>query len=136
MGSTSTQGTTNGGASSGSTSQVSTPRRGSSLAFKMERHDPTIRLPEFQGEATEGPEKHLFICENIYEEKNITDEDTKLAQLAITLRDHALDQYMSLDTNSAPRMIRTLGAIKKILINEFQKLSSEDQYMKKMIEIR
>jgi hypothetical protein len=44
-GSTSTQGTKTRGASSGSTSQVSTPCKGSSLAFRMEGHDPTIRLP-------------------------------------------------------------------------------------------
>jgi hypothetical protein len=46
--STSTQGKTTGGASSGSTSQVSTPHGGgSSSVFKMKGHDPTIRLPEF-----------------------------------------------------------------------------------------
>jgi hypothetical protein len=44
----------------------------------MVGHDPTIRLPEFLGEATEDPEKHLSICENIWEAKQITDEDTKL----------------------------------------------------------
>jgi hypothetical protein len=58
---------------------------------KMAGHDPTIRLPEFQGEASKDPEKHLFICEKIWEENQIIDEDTKLTQLAITLRDHALD---------------------------------------------
>jgi hypothetical protein len=44
-GNTSTQGTTIGGASSEITSQVSTPREGSSSTFKMAGHDPTIRLP-------------------------------------------------------------------------------------------
>jgi hypothetical protein len=63
--STSTQGETTRGASSGSTSQVSTPRGSSSSTFKMAGHYPTIRLPEFQGEETEDPEKHLFICEKI-----------------------------------------------------------------------
>jgi hypothetical protein len=43
---------------------------------------------------------------------------------------------MSLDTNNAPGMTRTLADIKKLLINEFQKLTSEDQYMNEMIEIR
>jgi hypothetical protein len=78
----------------------------------------------------------LFICANIWEEKQITDEDTKLMQLVITLRDWALDWYMSLDTNCAPGMTRTLADIKKLLINEFQNLISEDQYMNEMIEIR
>jgi hypothetical protein len=64
-GSTSTQGTTTGGANSGSTSQVSTPRGGSSSTFRMAGHDPTIRLPEFRGEATKHPQKHLFICVKI-----------------------------------------------------------------------
>jgi hypothetical protein len=90
--STSTTGETTGGASSGSTGQVSTLRgRGRNSVFRMAGHHPMIRLPEFRGEAAEDLEKHLFICANILEEKQITDEDTKLAQLAITLRYHALD---------------------------------------------
>jgi hypothetical protein len=44
--STSTQEETTGGASSGNTSQVSTSHEGgSSSVFRMEGHDPTIRLP-------------------------------------------------------------------------------------------
>ena len=51
------------------------------------------------------------------------------------LRNHTLDWYMSLDINSAPRMTRTLKDINKLLINEFKKPISEDQYMNEMIEI-
>jgi hypothetical protein len=43
---------------------------------------------------------------------------------------------MSLDTNNVPGMTKTLEEIKKLLINEFQKPGSEDQYMNEMIEIR
>jgi hypothetical protein len=68
--------------------------------------------------------------------KQIIDEDTRLAQLSIMLRDHTLDWYMSLATNSLLGMTRTIGDIKKLLINEFQKPSSKDQYMNEMIEIR
>jgi hypothetical protein len=78
----------------------------------------------------------LFSCAKIWEAKQITDKYTKLVQLEITLRDFALDWYMSLVTNSAPGMTRTLAYIKMLLINDFQKLSSEDKYMNKMIEIR
>jgi hypothetical protein len=46
-GSTSTQEETTRGDSLGNTIQVSTPRRGSILTFRMVGHDPTIRLPEF-----------------------------------------------------------------------------------------
>jgi hypothetical protein len=49
VGSTSTQGRTTGGSSSRSTSQVYTPHGGSISTFRMEGHDPTIRLPEFKG---------------------------------------------------------------------------------------
>jgi hypothetical protein len=117
-------------------SQVSTSRRGSSSSFRMAGHDPTIRLLEFKGEASEDPEKHLFICEKIWEAKQITYEDTKLVQLSITLRDRALDWYMSLAVNNPPGTTRTIVDIKNLLINEFQKPSSEDQYMNEMIEIR
>jgi hypothetical protein len=47
----------------------------------------------------------------------ITNEDTKLAQLAITLRDRAMDWYMSLATNNPPGTTRTIVDIKKLLIN-------------------
>jgi hypothetical protein len=47
------QGETTGGASSGSNNQVSTLCVGhSSSPFNMVGHDPTIRLPEFKGEAS------------------------------------------------------------------------------------
>jgi len=102
----------------------------------MVRHDPTIWLPEFKGEASEDPEKHLFIREKIWEAKNITDEDTKLTYLDITLRYRALDGYISLVVNSPPETTQTIADVKKLLINEFQKPSLEDQYMNEMIEIR
>jgi hypothetical protein len=123
-GSASTQGETTRGASSRSISQGSTPHGGSSSSFSMVGHDPTIRLPEFKGEAFEDPKKHLFICEKIWEEKQITYEDMKLAQLVITLRDHALDWYISLATNSRPRTTRMIVDIKKLSINQFQNPSS------------
>ena len=43
---------------------------------------------------------------------------------------------MSLDTNNAHGTTKTLEDIKKLLISEIQKPSSEDQYMNEMIEIR
>jgi hypothetical protein len=52
------------------------------------------------------------------------------------LRDHTLDWYMSLDVNSPPGATRTIADVKRLLINEFQKPSLEDQYMNEMIEIR
>jgi hypothetical protein len=43
---------------------------------------------------------------------------------------------MSLATNNPPGTTRIITDINKLLINEFQKSSSEDQYMNEMIEIR
>jgi hypothetical protein len=79
----------------------------------MEGHDPMIILPKFWGEASEDPEKHLFICEKIWEEKKITYEDTKLVQLEITLRGHALDWYMNQYQQTYP----TIEDLKKDLKN-------------------
>jgi hypothetical protein len=79
----------------------------------MAGHDPMIRLPEFRGEASEDPEKNLFISEKIWEAKKITDEDTNLVQLAITLKDYTLDWYMSLDVNSPLGVTRTITNVKK-----------------------
>jgi hypothetical protein len=126
-GSTSTPGITTGGTISGSISQVYTPRGVNGSTFRMAGHDPTIRLLEFKGEASEDPEKNLFICEKIWEAKQITDEETKLEQLYIMLRDNTLGWYMILATNSLPRTTKTIGDIKKLLINEFRKPSSKDQ---------
>jgi hypothetical protein len=52
------------------------------------------------------------------------------------LKYRALDWYMSLATNSLPRTTKMIGDIKKLLINEFQKPISKDQYMNEMIDIR
>jgi hypothetical protein len=79
----------------------------------MAGQDPTIRLPEFHGEGSEDPEKHLFICENIWEAKQITDEDTKVAQLEITFRDHALDWYMGLTVNNPTGAPTTVTEVKR-----------------------
>jgi hypothetical protein len=68
-GSTSIQRKTTRGTNSGRISQVYTLFEGSMSTFMMEGHDPTIRLPEFKGEASEDPKKNLFISEKIWEEK-------------------------------------------------------------------
>jgi hypothetical protein len=43
---------------------------------------------------------------------------------------------MSLAVNNSPGTTSTISYVKKLLINEFQKPSLEDQYMNEMIEIR
>jgi hypothetical protein len=57
-------------------------------------------------------------------------------QLVITLRDCALDWYMSLDANSPQGVPKTIADMKKLLVNELQKPRLEYQYMNELIETR
>jgi hypothetical protein len=123
--------------SSTSSSQVSTLRRGGSKTnFTMAGQDPTIRLPEYRGDGSDDLEKHLFIYEKIWVAKQITYEDTKVAQLEITFRDCTLKWYMGLATNNPMGAPTIVEEVKKKLIYEFQKPNSEDQFMNEMIEIK
>jgi hypothetical protein len=47
-----------------------------------------------------------------------------------------LEWYMSLDVNNPQGVPKTIADVKKILVNEFHKSISEDQYMNEIIEIR
>jgi hypothetical protein len=85
---------------------------------------------------SEDPKKHLFICEKIWEAKHITDEYAKVAHLIITFRNHALDWYMGLTTNSSQGAPTTVTDVKKTLINEFHQPSLEYRYMNEMIDIK
>jgi hypothetical protein len=70
------------------------------------------------------------------EAKQITYEDKKFTQLAIILKDCALEWYTSLDVNIPQGAPKTITEVKKILVNEFQKPSFKEQYMNEMTEIR
>ena len=53
-----------------------------------------MRLPIFRGDGSEDPEHHWFLCEVVWNIKQVTDEAVKRAQFSTTLRDHALSWYM------------------------------------------
>jgi hypothetical protein len=78
----------------------------------MEIVDPMIRLTEFHGDGLEYPEKHLFMCERILEAKRVTYEVEKVAELAITFRNCALDWYMNLAVNNPQGAPGTITKIK------------------------
>jgi hypothetical protein len=61
----------------------------------------------------------LFICENIWEAKLITNEYTKVAKLEITFRYCALDWYMGFVLNNPLGAPTTIAEMKRKLINEF-----------------
>jgi hypothetical protein len=127
-----TSGNSSGSMSSGSSSQLYTSRGGSTTNFTMPGADPTIWLPEFHGEGSEDPTKNLFIFENIWEAKHVMDEDRKVDQLTIIFRNRALEWFMSLSMKNLQGAPKTVANVKKELINEFQRPSSEDQYMNEM----
>jgi hypothetical protein len=55
-----------------------------------------MRLPIFRGDGSEDPNQHWFLCEAIWNIKNVTNEAIKITQFSTTLRDHALSWYMKL----------------------------------------
>ena len=74
------------GCTGNNSTQIVVPRRAGTTHSTMVGVDPMIRLPEFHGDGTEDPEKNLFMCERIWEEKRVTDEEKKLVQREITFR--------------------------------------------------
>jgi hypothetical protein len=72
-----------------SSTSTQTGNLGSSMADEM-------RLPIFRGDGSEDPDQHWFLCEAVWNIKNVTDEDVKRNQFSTTLRDHALRWYMKL----------------------------------------
>jgi hypothetical protein len=58
-----------------------------------------------------------------------------VAQLEITFRDRALDWYMGLTVNITQGAPKIIPDVKKALINELHRPSSEDHLMNEMIEV-
>jgi hypothetical protein len=74
--------------------------------------------------------------ENIWEDKKIMDEDTKVSQVAITFTNHALDWFMILVVNIPQESPKSIAYARKTLDNKIQRPNSEDEYMNDMIEIK
>ena len=53
-----------------------------------------MKLPTSRGTGEKYPEQHWFLCEAVWTIKQIQDDNTKLVQLATTLRERALTWYM------------------------------------------
>ena len=52
-----------------------------------------VQLPTFNGNGTEDPEQHWFLCEAIWMVCLVHNADIKKAQMITNLRDHALDWF-------------------------------------------
>jgi hypothetical protein len=82
-----------------------------------------MRLPIFRGDGYEDPDHHWFLCESIWNIKNVTEKAVKRTQFSTTLRDHALSWYMKLFQGLAQP--KPLNPIKNALIAEFKKPKSK-----------
>jgi hypothetical protein len=82
-----------------------------------------MRLPIFRGDGSEDPDQHRFLCEAIWNIKNVTDKDVKITQFSTTLRDRALSWYMKLVQGIAQP--KPLNQINNMLIAEFKKPKSK-----------
>jgi hypothetical protein len=90
-----------------------------------------IRLPVFRGTGLEDPEQHWFVCEAVWNIKQVTDDTIKIAQLTATFRDRALTWFMKYN-----QQVRTLAQIKTALVQEFKKPKSESQCITELKEIK
>jgi hypothetical protein len=93
-----------------------------------------MRLPIFRGDGYEDPDQHCFLCEAVWNIKNITNEAVKRNQFSTTLRDCALSWYMKLVQGLAQP--KPLNEIKNALIAEFKKPKSESQCIIELKEIK
>jgi hypothetical protein len=92
-----------------------------------------MRLPIFSGDGSEDSDQHCFLCEFVWNIKNVTDEDSKRAQFITTLRDRALSWYMKLVQGLAQP--KPMYEIKNALIIEFKKPKWESQCIMELKEI-
>ena len=90
-----------------------------------------MKLPIFKGTGAEDPEQHWFLCEAMWTIKTINDDNLKLVQLVITLRDRALTWYIKYTT-----VPKTLVQVKTTMIKEFKKPKSESQCITELKDIK
>jgi hypothetical protein len=72
-----------------------------------------MRLSIFRGDGYEYPDQHWFLCEFVWNIKNVIDEAAKRAHFSTTLRDRALNWYMKLVQGLA--QLKPLNVIKNAL---------------------
>ena len=82
-----------------------------------------IKLPIFWGTGAEDPEQHFFICEAVWNIKQVQNDDIKRTQLTKTFRNRALTWFINLFASA--QQPRTIKEIKDELKKEFKKPKSE-----------
>ena len=72
-----------------------------------------IKLPIFKGTGSEDPEQFWFLCEAVWNAKNITDLDVRTAQLITSFQDWALTWFMKFSSTQSPTLEKIKAAITK-----------------------
>jgi hypothetical protein len=93
-----------------------------------------MTLPIFRGDGSKDLDQHWFLCEAVWNIKNVTEEAVKRTQFSTTLRDRALIWCMKLVQGLAQP--KPLNQIKNVLIAELKKPKSESQFITEMKEIK
>lgn len=91
-----------------------------------------MKLPIFKGSVLEDPEQHWFLCDAMWNVKQVTNDAIKMAQLTTMFRDRALNWFMKYSN----MQVRTLPEVKVVLIAEFKKPKSESQCITELKEIK
>ena len=91
-----------------------------------------MKLPVFMGLGLEDPQQHWFLCDAMWNVKQVTNDDIKMAQLTTTFRDRALNWFMKYSN----AQVRTLPEVKVVLIAEFKKPKLESHCITELKEIK
>ena len=91
-----------------------------------------IKLPIFQGTGAEDLDQHFFLCEAVWNIKQVQNDDIKKAQLTTTFRDRALTWFMKFSTNT--QQPKTIQEINDELKKEFKKAKFESQCITELKE--
>jgi hypothetical protein len=93
-----------------------------------------MRLPIFRGDGSEDPDQLWFLCEDVWNIKNVTKEAVKSTYFSTTQRDRALSWYMKLVQGLAHP--KPPNQIKNALIKKFKKPKLESQCIIELKEIK
>ena len=93
-----------------------------------------IKLSIFRGTSVEDPDQHFFLCEAVWNIKQVQNDDTKKAQLATTIMDKAITWFMKFSTST--QQPKTIQEIKNELKKEFKKPKLESQCIIELKEIK
>ena len=63
--------------------------------------DDDMKLPIFRGPGLEDPEQHWFLCDAVWNVKQVQNDVVKIVQLTNTFRDRALNWFMKYSTGQA-----------------------------------